>query len=120
VIIREYSIIFWRRRYHEYLIFSKCSRTHCSVYKTFGKGLGDNNYGNLLLDRRYRGPWTSCLPNFSACKTGDILMTVNGILQIGLYLVVLLALVKPLGIYMAKVYLAGPSGSISFSVTSSG
>jgi K+-transporting ATPase A subunit len=47
-------------------------------------------------------------------------MTVNGILQIGLYLVVLLALVKPLGIYMAKVYLAGPSGSISFSVTSSG
>jgi K+-transporting ATPase ATPase A chain len=31
-------------------------------------------------------------------------MTVNGILQIGLYLVVLLALVKPLGIYMAKVY----------------
>jgi K+-transporting ATPase ATPase A chain len=31
-------------------------------------------------------------------------MTANGILQIGLYLVVLLAFVKPLGSYMAKVY----------------
>ena len=31
-------------------------------------------------------------------------MTTNGILQIGLYLVVLLAFVKPLGSYMAKVY----------------
>lgn len=31
-------------------------------------------------------------------------MTTNGLLQIGLYLVVLLALVKPLGEYMAKVY----------------
>ena len=31
-------------------------------------------------------------------------MTPNGILQIGLYLVVLVALVKPLGSYMAKVY----------------
>ena len=37
-------------------------------------------------------------------------MTVNGILQIGLYLVVLLALVKPLGIYMAKVYLGRSFG----------
>ncbi|MHB1591267.1 MAG: potassium-transporting ATPase subunit KdpA [Sulfuricella sp.] len=31
-------------------------------------------------------------------------MTTNGLLQIGLYLVVLLALVKPLGWYMAKIY----------------
>jgi len=37
-------------------------------------------------------------------------MTANGILQIILYLVVLVALVKPLGSYMAKVYQAEPCG----------
>ena len=31
-------------------------------------------------------------------------MTANGLLQIGLYLAVLLACVKPLGLYMARVY----------------
>ena len=31
-------------------------------------------------------------------------MTLNGWLQLGLYLVVLIALVKPLGAYMARVY----------------
>jgi K+-transporting ATPase ATPase A chain len=31
-------------------------------------------------------------------------MTVNGILQIGFYLVILILLVKPLGVYMARVY----------------
>lgn len=35
-------------------------------------------------------------------------MTLNGLLQIGLYFAVLIALVKPLGIYMARVY-AGQS-----------
>jgi K+-transporting ATPase ATPase A chain len=35
---------------------------------------------------------------------GEILMTANGLLQITLYLVLLLALAKPLGIYMAAVY----------------
>lgn len=37
-------------------------------------------------------------------------MTGNGIMQIILYLVVLLAVVKPLGIYMAKVYEGGACG----------
>ena len=37
-------------------------------------------------------------------------MTTNGLLQIGLYLVVLLALAKPLGAYMARVYEGRPSG----------
>ncbi len=37
-------------------------------------------------------------------------MTINGIAQIGLYFVVLLALVKPLGWYMAQVYRAKPFG----------
>ncbi len=31
-------------------------------------------------------------------------MTISGLLQIGLYLVVLVALVKPLGAYMTRVY----------------
>jgi K+-transporting ATPase ATPase A chain len=31
-------------------------------------------------------------------------MTSNGLLQIGIYLVILIALVKPLGLYMAHVY----------------
>jgi K+-transporting ATPase ATPase A chain len=37
-------------------------------------------------------------------------MTTNGLLQIGLYLVVLLALAGPLGAYMARVYEGKPSG----------
>lgn len=37
-------------------------------------------------------------------------MTSNGVVQIGLYFVVLLALVKPLGWYMARIYTAKPFG----------
>ncbi len=37
-------------------------------------------------------------------------MTANGLVQIGLYLLVLLALVKPLGLYMARVYEGTPMG----------
>ena len=37
-------------------------------------------------------------------------MTTNGVIQIGLYFIVLLALVKPLGTYMAKVYQGEPFG----------
>ena len=37
-------------------------------------------------------------------------MTVNGSLQLALYLVVLLALAKPLGGFMARVYMGQPSG----------
>ncbi len=37
-------------------------------------------------------------------------MTANGFLQIGFYLVVLLALAKPLGGYMARVYEGKPCG----------
>ena len=40
-------------------------------------------------------------------------MPVNGLLQIAFYLVVLLALVKPLGWYMARVYEASPPGWIA-------
>jgi K+-transporting ATPase ATPase A chain len=37
-------------------------------------------------------------------------MTINGLVQIGLYFVILLALVKPLGWYMARVYEGQPCG----------
>jgi len=37
-------------------------------------------------------------------------MTANGLLQLGFYMVVLLALAKPLGWYMARVYQGEPSG----------
>jgi len=37
-------------------------------------------------------------------------MTANGVLQLVLYLVVLLALAKPLGAYMARVYEGRPCG----------
>ena len=37
-------------------------------------------------------------------------MTINGLVQIGLYFVVLLALAKPLGWYMARVYEGQPCG----------
>jgi potassium-transporting ATPase potassium-binding subunit len=39
-----------------------------------------------------------------------VLMRINGLVQIGLYFVVLLALVKPLGWYMARVYEGQPCG----------
>ena len=35
-------------------------------------------------------------------------MTANGLLQIAIYLIVLLLLVKPVGWYMAKVYMGQP------------
>ena len=37
-------------------------------------------------------------------------MTANGVLQLLLYMVVLLALVKPLGWFMARVYMGKPCG----------
>ena len=37
-------------------------------------------------------------------------MTLNGYIQLGLYLVILLALAKPLGGFMARVYMGQPSG----------
>src|SRR5262249_3343073 len=48
------------------------------------------------------------LPLRRAAQTGVVLMT-SGILQIGIYLIVLLALVKPLGAFMARVYEGQPT-----------
>src|SRR6185295_16331228 len=51
-----------------------------------------------------------CLPVRGAAQTGALLMTTNGLLQIGFYFVVLLALARPLGAYMARVYEGKPFG----------
>src|ERR1051326_3574310 len=52
----------------------------------------------------------ACLSHRGALEAGVVFMTANGWLQLGLYLVVLVALVKPLGWYMARVYEGEPCG----------
>ncbi len=42
------------------------------------------------------------VPDSSVAVAGEVFMTTNGWFQIGLYVVVLLLLVKPLGSYMAR------------------
>ena len=39
-----------------------------------------------------------------AALSGEILMSANGYLQLAFYVVVLIALAKPLGAYMARIY----------------
>ena len=50
------------------------------------------------------------LPGPGPAQAGALLMTANGIFQLALYVVVLLALAKPLGAYMARVYEGQPFG----------
>src|SRR4029079_8320709 len=45
-----------------------------------------------------------------AAEAGDLFMTASGIVQLALYLIVLIALAKPLGAYMARVYENRPMG----------
>jgi potassium-transporting ATPase potassium-binding subunit len=57
----------------------------------------------------------ACIGNFClfACRailSGEILMTLNGFLQISLYVSALLLLVKPVGSYMARIYEGQPAG----------
>src|SRR6185369_5083214 len=44
------------------------------------------------------------LPRGRPAQAGEVLMSFASVVQIGLYFVVLLSLVKPLGAYMARVY----------------
>jgi potassium-transporting ATPase potassium-binding subunit len=53
--------------------------------------------------RNYRS-WSLSLFTCRTIETGDIRMTMNGILQIVFYLAVLILLVKPLGAFMARVF----------------
>jgi K+-transporting ATPase ATPase A chain len=61
------------------------------------------NYNDSFID----------IPDHCLIKTGDIFMTFNGIEQIGLYLLIVVIFVKPLGIYMAKVYEGEALGMMS-------
>src|SRR5262249_32786376 len=45
-----------------------------------------------------------------AAQAGDLFVTVNGALQLVVYVVVLIALAKPLGVYMARVFDNRPVG----------
>jgi K+-transporting ATPase ATPase A chain len=59
---------------------------------------------------RYYHGWITGLSAHRTVKTGEVLMVTNGVLQILFFLAVLLALVKPLGWYMARVYEGKSSG----------
>src|SRR5512139_3914255 len=67
-------------------------------------------YGLGLYPRGCRDGGPARLPADRAAQTGEILLDVFEPLQIVLYLLVLLALVKPLGWYMARVYEGRPVG----------
>jgi K+-transporting ATPase ATPase A chain len=57
----------------------------------------------LYYFRNYRN-WSFSVFTCRTIETGDIRMTLNGILQIAFYLAVLTLLAKPLGAFMARVY----------------
>ena len=50
-----------------------------------------------------------CLSGARTLETGVVRMSINGVVQIVLYLVVLIALAKPLGSFMARVYQGEPT-----------
>src|ERR1700704_1732319 len=56
--------------------------------------------GDRRSDRRRDSPVLA----LHATPTGEVLMTVNGWLQIAFYSIALLLVTKPLGIYILKVY----------------
>jgi K+-transporting ATPase ATPase A chain len=63
----------------------------------------------LLIERRFshRGIY---LPNYCPVLSGEILMTTQGFIQVAIYMLALLLLSKPLGSYMARIYLNEPIG----------
>jgi K+-transporting ATPase ATPase A chain len=93
--------------YHGYYLYWLNLSSLCFIlatHKDLRKNLGDISYGNDLLDWWNYNDSSFDIPDNCALKTRDIFMTANGIEQIGLYLIILVILVKPLGIYIAKVY----------------
>jgi K+-transporting ATPase ATPase A chain len=62
------------------------------------------------MDNWYYGSRVTGLSVRGDAETGVVRMTVQGILQMALYLAVLVALVKPLGWYMARIYEGRPCG----------
>jgi K+-transporting ATPase ATPase A chain len=62
------------------------------------------------LDRRDHCSFSARLSFNSPSETGDFLMNWNNIIQAIVFLAVLLLMVKPLGIYMARIYEGKPTG----------
>ena len=63
----------------------------------------------LYMLMRGAGPRDFRLSDCRFAVSGEILMSANGYLQLIFYVVVLLALAKPLGIYMANIYEGKPA-----------
>jgi potassium-transporting ATPase potassium-binding subunit len=63
-----------------------------------------------LYVKRHHGVNRFCLFDRGSFLSGEILMTNQGFLQIALYVITLLLLAKPLGVYMARVYQDEPMG----------
>lgn len=78
-----------------------------SFYALKSKG---NFYDSHILDRWGRCCFLARLSSDSTSKTGDFLMNWNNIIQAIVFLAVLILLVKPLGIYMARIYEGKPTG----------
>jgi len=75
----------------------------------FLKNLGDRH--ELAISVKHRISVTRF--HLSACciiLSGEVLMTANSVIQIVIYLFTVLALVKPLGSYMASIYENEPAG----------
>jgi hypothetical protein len=84
----------------------------CGVLRFLGSLSRDQTFVKVVMVWYIVGGSTvgcSCTADRVA-QAGEILMDTFGLLQILLYLVVLLALVKPLGWYMARVYEGKPIG----------
>jgi hypothetical protein len=74
------------------------------------KGCKEKYYGYCLLDLRDNSIAIVHLSSDSSFEAGDFLMTANNIIQSIFYLAVLILIVKPLGIYMARIYEGKPIG----------
>ncbi|HLP81212.1 MAG TPA: potassium-transporting ATPase subunit KdpA, partial [Nitrosomonas sp.] len=62
------------------------------------------NYEQLVCDHRHHNANPVCVPRARIIETGVVRMNIFSWIQLILYLAVLIALAKPLGSFMAKVY----------------
>jgi K+-transporting ATPase ATPase A chain len=74
------------------------------------KGLGRIIYADYLLDRWNSFSLAVYLSIDSTSQAGDFLMNWNNVIQSIIFLAALLLMVKPLGIYMARIYEGKPAG----------
>src|SRR5207237_1117692 len=84
-------------------------RRHVGIRQALRACVGACN-ATPLYRRRARVSGTLDLSRAGAAQAGALRMTGNGVLQLAFYTIVLLALAKPLGAYMARVYDGRPIG----------